>query len=59
MDRQKEVMNQIYLVFDEYLNKEQERINLIHQSMLEHFINYKTVLIELKNYFYCFDDNFI
>ena len=59
MDRREEVMNQIYLVFDEYLNKEQERVNLIHQSMLEHFINYKILLIELKNYFYYFDDNFI
>ena len=54
MDRREKVMNEIYLVFDDYLNKEQERIDLIHQSKLEHFINYKRVLIELENYFYIF-----
>ena len=54
MNRRDEVMNQIYLLFDEYLNKEQERLDLIHQSMLEHFINHKRVLMELENYFYIF-----
>jgi len=54
MNRREEVMNQIYLVFDEYLNKEQERLDLIHQSILEFYINYGKVLIELENYFYIF-----
>ncbi len=54
MDRREEAMNQIYLVFNDYLSKEQERIELIQQSILEHFINHKRVLMELENYFYIF-----
>jgi hypothetical protein len=54
MNRREEVKNQIYLVFNEYLDKEQEIIDLIQQSILEHFINHKKVLMELENYFYIF-----
>jgi hypothetical protein len=54
MDRREEVKNQIYLVFNDYLDKEQARINLIQKSILEHFINHKRVLMELENYFYIF-----
>jgi hypothetical protein len=57
--RRDRIMNKIYLEFNGYLNKEQERYDLIQELVFQNYINYKNVLNELKCKFYEIYNEFI